>query len=74
MFVFELPEIGEGVVEGEIVKWLANEGEFIDVFGTLDGWNQNEIATAATIVIRPNQLAEVDGKKPYADVRVIRAL
>jgi len=31
MFVFELPEIGEGVVEGEIVKWLANEGEFIDV-------------------------------------------
>ena len=31
MYVFELPEIGEGVVEGEIVKWLANEGEFIDV-------------------------------------------
>ena len=31
MYVFELPEIGEGVVEGEIVKWLVNEGEFIDV-------------------------------------------
>ncbi len=31
MYVFELPEIGEGVVEGEIVKWLAQEGEFIDV-------------------------------------------
>jgi pyruvate/2-oxoglutarate dehydrogenase complex dihydrolipoamide acyltransferase (E2) component len=31
MYVFELPEIGEGVVEGEIVKWLASEGEFIDV-------------------------------------------
>jgi pyruvate dehydrogenase E2 component (dihydrolipoamide acetyltransferase) len=31
MFVFELPEIGEGVVEGEIVKWLASEGEFIEV-------------------------------------------
>ncbi len=31
MYVFELPEIGEGVVEGEIVQWLANVGEFVDV-------------------------------------------
>jgi pyruvate/2-oxoglutarate dehydrogenase complex dihydrolipoamide acyltransferase (E2) component len=31
MFIFELPEIGEGVVEGEIVKWLAQEGEYIQV-------------------------------------------
>ena len=31
MYVFELPEIGEGVVEGEIVQWLASVGEFIDV-------------------------------------------
>ena len=30
--------------------------------------------TAATIVIRPNQLAEVDGKKIYAYARVRRAL
>ena len=29
MFVFELPEIGEGVVEGEIVRWLVKEGEAI---------------------------------------------
>ncbi|MEP4196552.1 MAG: ABC transporter substrate-binding protein [Aliishimia sp.] len=50
------------------------DGDFIDLFGTLDGWTQNEIVTAATIVIRPNQLAEVDGKKPYADVRVRRAI
>jgi pyruvate/2-oxoglutarate dehydrogenase complex dihydrolipoamide acyltransferase (E2) component len=28
-FVFELPEIGEGVVEGEIVAWLVGEGEAI---------------------------------------------
>ena len=27
MFVFELPEIGEGVVEGEIVQWLKQPGE-----------------------------------------------
>ena len=31
MFVFELPEIGEGVVEGEIVRWLVQEGEAIAV-------------------------------------------
>ena len=29
MFTFELPEIGEGVVEGEIVRWLVAEGEVI---------------------------------------------
>ncbi len=27
MFVFQLPEIGEGVVEGEIVRWLVKPGE-----------------------------------------------
>ena len=31
MFVFELPEIGEGVVEGEIVQWLVAEGDTIRV-------------------------------------------
>ncbi len=50
------------------------DGDFIDIISTLDGWNTNEIVTASTIVIRPNQLAEVDGKKPYADARVRRAL
>lgn len=50
------------------------EGDFIDIFDTLDGWNRNEVATAATIVIRPNQLAEVNGMRPYEDKRVRRAL
>ena len=30
MYVFELPEVGEGVVEGEIVKWLVEPGDVIE--------------------------------------------
>jgi pyruvate dehydrogenase E2 component (dihydrolipoamide acetyltransferase) len=29
IFEFKLPDLGEGVVEGEIVKWLAEEGDLI---------------------------------------------
>ena len=50
------------------------DGDFIDIMGAMDGWVQNEVVTAATIVIRPNQLAEVDGKKPYEDKRVRQAI
>ena len=38
------------------------------------GWEKSEVSSGSTIVIRPNQLAEVDGKKPYADKRVRQAL
>ena len=58
----------------EIDALYSVDGEFIDIIGSLDGWNQNEVVTMATIVIRPNQLAEVDGKKPYADKRVRQAI
>lgn len=58
----------------EVDAFYSMEGEYIDIMGTLDGWNENTIATAATIVIRPNQAAEIDGKKPYADKRVRQAL
>ncbi|MGI9371766.1 MAG: ABC transporter substrate-binding protein [Hyphomicrobiales bacterium] len=50
------------------------EGEFIEIFAALDDWDQNDIVTAATIVIRPNQQAEIDGKKPYADKKVRQAI
>jgi peptide/nickel transport system substrate-binding protein len=58
----------------EIDALYSIEGDFIDIFATLDGWVEHSIATASTIVIRPNQLAEVDGMKPYADKRVRQAL
>ena len=29
MYTFELPEVGEGVVEAEIVKWLISEGDTV---------------------------------------------
>lgn len=50
------------------------EGQFIDVMTGLGGWVENEVVTMATIVIRPNQLAEVGGVKPYADKRVRQAI
>ncbi|ATG39427.1 ABC transporter substrate-binding protein [Phaeobacter piscinae] len=48
-------------------------GEFIDVMDGL-GYQKSEVVTMATIVVRPNQLAEVDGKQPYADKRVRQAI
>ena len=29
MFVFDLPEVGEGVIEGELVKWLVSIGDSV---------------------------------------------
>ena len=59
----------------EVDAIYSTEGaESLELFGTLDGWVQNDVVTAATIVIRTNQEAEVDGKKIYADKRVRQAL
>ena len=58
----------------EVDAFYSMEGEYIDIMSTLDGWVENTIASAATILIRPNQLAEVDGMKPYADKRVRQAI
>ena len=61
-------------LEADEVDFLYESvGEFIDVMNSL-GFVQTEVVTASTIVIRPNQLAEIDGKMPYADKRVRQAL
>ena len=57
----------------EVDTFYETVGDFVDIMDGL-GWEKSEIATGSTIVIRPNQVAEVDGKKPYADVRVRRAI
>ncbi len=61
-------------IESEEVDFLYESvGEFIDVMDDI-GLEKSEVVTMATVVVRPNQLAEVDGKRPYADARVRRAL
>ena len=48
-------------------------GEFIDLMDQTD-WVKSEAITSNTVVVRPNQVAEVGGKVPYSDARVRRAL
>ena len=61
-------------IESEEVDMLYESvGEFIDIMTDL-GLEQTDVVTASTIVIRPNQQAEIDGVRPYADARVRRAL
>ncbi len=59
---------------GEIDMTHTVEGSYIAAFDQLIGWRAHDIRTAATITIRGNQLAEVEGRRPYADIRVRRAL
>jgi peptide/nickel transport system substrate-binding protein len=61
------------IESGEVDMLHQSVGEFIDIMNDL-GLVQSEVVTANTICIRPNQLAEVDGMRPYEDVRVRRAL
>lgn len=54
--------------------YSAEGAEIIELFDSVDGLERHDVVTAATIVIRPNQQAEIDGKKPYADKKVRQAL
>ena len=58
----------------EVDAFYSMEGDYIDIMNTLDGWVEHSIPSAATLVIRPNQLAEVDGMRPYEDKRVRQAI
>lgn len=68
------PSAWVAAMEAEEVDMLHESvGEFIEVLDALE-FKKSEAATASTVVVRPNQLAEVDGIKPYADKRVRKAL
>lgn len=58
---------------GEVDLLYETVGDFIDVMDSI-GWTITRTETAATTVIRTNQTAEIGGTRPYADVRVRRAL
>ncbi|MCH2163487.1 MAG: ABC transporter substrate-binding protein [Marinovum sp.] len=49
-------------------------GDFVDIFSGL-GWEQSDVASGASIVIRPNQAAtDADGNAIYGDKRARQAL
>ena len=51
-----------------------SQGEFVDILDSI-GLVKSQVASGATIVIRPNQLAtDGEGNTPYADARVRKAL
>jgi peptide/nickel transport system substrate-binding protein len=69
----EQASIIAAVLSDEVDMVYESLGEFIEILDGV-GWPKSEAITANTVVIRPNQTAEVDGIMPYADVRVRRAL
>lgn len=61
------------VDSGEVDMLYQNNDEFIDIVDAI-GWEKSEVVTGATVVVRFNQQTEVDGMKPYADLRVRQAI
>ena len=63
----------EAAREGEVDLLYETVGDFVEVMDEL-GWTQTRTETTATTVIRGNQQAEIDGRRPYGDAAVRRAL
>ncbi len=72
-FGTEQAGIVAAVAGDEVDMVYESIGDFISIMDDI-GWAKSEAVTANTVVIRPNQAAEVDGMQPYADARVRRAL
>lgn len=72
-FGTEQSSIISAVDADEVDMIYESLGDFIFLLDDI-GWAKSEAVTANTVVIRPNQAAEVDGVQPYADVRVRKAL
>ncbi|MCP4206677.1 MAG: ABC transporter substrate-binding protein [Shimia sp.] len=50
------------------------DGEYADLIGNLESWTKHDVISMATVVVRPNQTAEVGGINPYADQRMRQAI
>ncbi|SIS78813.1 peptide/nickel transport system substrate-binding protein [Roseivivax lentus] len=61
------------IEDGRVDMLYENVGRFIDAADAL-GWEKSEVVTAATVVLRGNQSAEVNGERLYADRNVRRGL
>jgi peptide/nickel transport system substrate-binding protein len=72
-FGTEQAGIVAAVDAGEVDMVYESIGDFIFIMDGI-GWSKSEAVTANTVVIRPNQAAEIGDVKPYADARVRRAL
>ena len=72
-FGTEQAGIVAAVAGDEVDMVYESIGDFISIMDDI-GWAKSEAVTANTVVIRPNQVAEVGGIQPYADARVRRAL
>ena len=64
-YEFKLPDIGEGVVEGEVVRWLVNEGDVVREDQPLV-----EIMTDKATVEIPAPRAGTIGKRLYAEGQI----
>ncbi|MHA6345208.1 ABC transporter substrate-binding protein [Roseivivax sp. CAU 1761] len=62
-----------GVEEDLVDMLFENVGPFIERAEAL-GWQPSEVSTAATVVLRGNQRAEVAGQRPYAERRLREGL
>src|SRR2546421_10217388 len=64
-YEFKLPDIGEGVVEGEVVRWLVNEGDEIH-----EDQPMVEIMTDKATVEIPSPRAGRVAKRMFAEGQV----
>lgn len=68
------PNVWQTAAEDGEIDMLTH-GDVSSKAGFTDlGWTLSETRSATTVVIRANQRAEIEGRRPYADPRVRRAL
>ncbi len=60
--------------DGQIDMTYSVDGEYADLIANFDNWTKHDVVSMATVVVRPNQQAEVGGIKPYADIRLRQAI